>query len=400
MRFFEGYRCGLCGREVPAGSLAGECPACSGPLMCIYDTGLLRRNCTPGDFFSEGAGVWRFRPLLPPFRREITLGEGNTPLLRISGTGGDSGSGGVYIKDESLNPTGSFKARGMAVAVSRFLELGVRSLLVPSAGNAGLALAAYGASAGIRCRIYIPSETPAGVAEECRGYGAEVVVVPGILPDAARRMEEEVEVEKTAVLTTFREPCRVEGKKTIAFEIEAGLPDGTPDWIIFPTGGGTGIVALWKAYGELESLGWLNGRRRPRLVAVQASGCAPIVKAFREGSDSAEPWKDPETIASGVRVPSSRADRLILRALRESGGEAVAVSDGEIIESVKELAAGEGIFPSPEGAAAWAGMKALAREEKIDPSSRVVVVNTAGGARYRFLLDYFRPGLSLSPASA
>jgi threonine synthase len=385
MKYFEGYRCGSCGREVPAGSAAGECPACSGPLLCVYDTAAIRRNAAARTRAAAGAGkgVWRFGDLLPDFARKITLGEGNTPLVPAPRLGEAIGVRDLHVKDESSNPTGSFKARGMAVAVSRLLELGVKEAYVPSAGNAGLALAAYGAAADIRSHIFIPSETPEGVAEECRLYGAEVTVVPGILPDASRALDASVTCDRAGIVSTFREPCRVEGKKTIAFELEEEIE---PDWIVFPTGGGTGIVAFWKAYRELEALGTLR-RPMPRLAAVQAAGCAPIVRAFAEGAEKARPWKDPVTVASGIRVPSSRADALILRALRESGGTAVAVTDGEIMAAVGEIARALGIFPSPEGAATWAGLRRLVAEDKISPSARIVIVNTAGGARYRFLLD-------------
>ncbi len=389
MKYFEGYRCGSCGREVPAGSAAGECPACSGPLLCVYDTSAIRRNAASRSSGPKGAGtgVWRYGDLLPDFSRKITLGEGNTPLIRALRLGEAIGARDLYIKDESSNPTGSFKARGMAVAVSRLLELGVKKAYVPSAGNAGLALAAYGAAAGLACDVFIPSETPEGVAEECRLYGAAVTVVPGILPDAARALDGAVSGDRAGIVSTFREPCRVEGKKTIAFEIEEEIE---PDWIVFPTGGGTGIVALWKAYRELEAIGSMR-RPMPRIAAVQAAGCAPLVRAFVAGAEKAIPWKDPVTIASGIRVPSSRADAIILRALRESGGTAVSITDGEIMEAVSEIARSVGVFPSPEGAATWAGLKRLVREEKISPSSRIVIVNTAGGARYRFLLDSREP---------
>jgi threonine synthase len=389
MKYFEGYRCGSCGREVPAGSAAGECPACSGALLCVYDTAAIRRKAAARTRLSTGAGrgIWRHEDLLPDFARKITLGEGNTPLIRALRLGEAIGARDLYVKDESFNPTGSFKARGMAVAVSRLLELGVKNAYVPSAGNAGLALAAYGAAADIQCHVFIPSETPEGVAEECRLYGAAVTVVPGILPDAARVLDASVSGDRTGIVSTFREPCRVEGKKTIAFELEEEIE---PDWIVFPTGGGTGIVAFWKAYRELEALGTLR-RPMPRLAAVQAAGCAPLVKAFVEGSPRAIPWKDPVTIASGIRVPSSRADALILQALRESGGTAVSVTDGEIMAAVREIAQSLGIFPSPEGAATWAGLRRLVREEKVSPTARIVIVNTAGGARYRFLLDSREP---------
>lgn len=389
VRYFDGYRCSGCEKELPAGSLAGECPSCSSPLLCMYDTGLLKRNASREEFFScDERSVWRFRDLLPDFAVEITLGEGSTPLVEAGRLGELIGATDLYIKDESLNPTGSFKARGMAVAVSRLVDLGITSAAMPSAGNAALALAAYGASAGIETSVFIPSNAPAGVAEECRAYGSSVEVVPGLLPDAATRMNAVMGGDRRGLMATFREPGRVEGKKTIAFEIEADGEGEAVDWIVFPTGGGTGIVAIWKAYRELDELGWL-GHRRPALAVVQSTGCAPIVRAFERGDEKVVPWDDPSTCASGICVPSSRADRLILEALRESGGAAVAVSDEQIIEAVAEISRLAGVFPSPEGAATWAGLKGLVSRGTINPAGRIVLVNTAGGARYRFLFDSF-----------
>lgn len=386
MRFFEGYRCGNCGREVPAGSLAGECPTCHGPLLGEYDLGLLRNTITRDEFFSWGeAGVWRFSPLLPGFIDKVSLGEGNTPLLHAGRLGSVLGMDDLWIKDESSNPTGSFKARGMAVAISRVIDLGASIVSIPSAGNAGLALAAYAAFSGVRAKIYLPSEIPAGFVEECRAYGGEIIVVPGILSDAVERLEEDINDDRVIVLSTFREPCRVEGKKTIAFEIESGFAGDSPDWILFPTGGGTGIVAIWKAYRELELLGWLRGAR-PRIAVVQSTGCAPVVRAFEKGEETIEPWTAPETAAAGIRVSSSRADRQIMKALRETEGTAVAVSEESIIDAVSEMARTTGVFPSPEGAASWAGLKSLVDSGIIERESKVVIVNTAGWSRYRFLL--------------
>jgi threonine synthase len=386
VKYFEGYRCGNCEREVPAGSAAGECPSCSGPLLAVYDLGILGRNVTREEFYGPGRGIWRFRELLPVFPREITLGEGNTPMLDVPVLAASAGCGRLHIKNEALNPTGSFKARGMAAAVSRLVDLGALTGVMPSAGNAGLALAAYGASAGLASRIYIPSVTPEGVEEECAAYGAEVRTIEGILPDAARAMADDGLGECEYAISTFREPCRVEGKKTMAFEIEDDLEGMSPGWIIFPTGGGTGVVAFWKAYLELEELGWLTGER-PRIVAVQSEGCAPVVRAFESGADTMETWTDPVTIASGIRVPASRAERQVLRALRETGGTAVAVSDRAILDSAYRMARAAGIFPSPEGAAALAGLRKLTASGTIGPADAVVIVNTADWTRYRFMLD-------------
>lgn len=386
MRAFEGYRCGNCGREVPAGSTAGECPACAGPLLAVYDLGMLRRRTDRERFLAPGPGVWRFRDLLPAFDRELTLGEGNTPLLEAPRLAAAVGCEGLLIKNEEHNPTGSFKARGMATAVSRLLDIGARCAVMPSAGNAGLALAAYGAAAGLPARIYVPSVTPEGFAAECAAYGARVTVVPGILPDAARRIEEDGLGEGEHLIGTFREPCRVEGKKTMAFELEDQLGGRRADWIVFPTGGGTGVVALWKAYRELGELGWLAGPP-PRIAAVQAAGCAPVVRAFERGDERMQPWPDPETIAPGIRVPASRADRQILRAIAETGGTAVAVGDDAILEAARSMARLAGVLPSPEGAAGLAGLAELVARGTIGPGDRAVVVNTAGWSRYRSMLE-------------
>jgi threonine synthase len=385
VKYFDGYRCGNCEREVPAGTAAGECTSCGGPLLAVYDLGMLRREVTREEFYGPGKGIWRFRQLLPSFSKEITLGEGNTPLIEVPRLAGPAGCGRLYIKNEALNPTGSFKARGMAAAVSRLVDLGARTGVIPSAGNAGLALAAYGAAAGVRARIYIPSVTPEGVGEECAAYGAEVKTIDGILPDAAKAMAEDGFEDGEFAISTFREPCRVEGKKTMAFELEDDLEGATPDWIIFPTGGGTGVVAFWKAYGELEQLGWLEGAK-PRIAVVQSDGCAPIVRAFEAGADTVEPCKDPVTIACGIRVPASRADRQLMKALFETEGAAVAVSDRSIMESSFEMARESGIFPAPEGAATLAGLKKLAAAGTIGAEDTVVIFNTADWTRYRFLL--------------
>ena len=379
MGYLLGYRCGKCGRTVPAGTRVNECPHCAGPLMAYYDIDSLKRRYSADDFFSmRGEGIWRFAPLLPDFKSRISLGEGNTPLIPARNLAELLGVDELYIKDESQNPTGSFKARGMAAAVSRLVDLRVEDAWLPSAGNAALALSAYAAKAGISARVYIPAEPKSSVASECSLYGAKVTVVPGILTDAAARMEDEFEGDSAGVLSTFREPARVEGKKTMAFELAEMI---SPDWILFPTGGGTGIVAMWKAYNELEQLGWLEGAK-PRLVSVQSSGCAPIVKAFEEEAETAEPWPSPCTFASGINVPSSRADSLILAALRESGGTAVAVSDEDIALSIRTTASLEGIFFSPEGAATVAALKKLLAEGKVGRADTAVLFNTASGVRY------------------
>lgn len=386
MHYFEGYQCSDCGRRIPAGSLAGECPECSGVLLGDYDLDAIRRAVAREDFFGPGEGVWRFGQLLPDYSPTLTLGEANTPLIHAGRLGDIVGIPDLYIKDESRNPTGSFKARGMAVAVSRLVYLGVKEAVMPTAGNAGMAFSAYCALAGIAAHVYVPEDTPSSMVKECELYGARVTTMAGSLSQVGVKMEEDPVVRNSVNVATFREPCRVEGKKTMAFELQGQLDGGPPQWILFPTGGGTGIVAIWKAYKEMEELGWFKGEK-PKLAVVQASGCAPLVECFKRGNTTCSYWDDPRTIACGIKVPASRADKLILEALRESGGTAVSVEDDEMIEAIGEIASLVGLFPSPEGAATWAGLKKLVKEGAINSSSRVVIFNTAGGERYGFLFD-------------
>ena len=363
---------------------AGLCPPCGGPLLARYRLDDLRAVLQRDAVRRRPRGLWRWAELLPDVP-PVTLGEGDTPLVPATRLGAALGLRRLFIKDEAVNPTGSFKARGMSVAVSVAAAHGARILAAPSAGNAGGALAAYGARAGLEIRVMMPEGTPRACVEEARRYGARVRLVPGSIADAGRALREELGPagpRRWYDIATFREPFRVEGKKTMGFEIAEQMDFDLPEAIVYPTGGGTGLVGMWKAFEEMEALGWI-GRRRPRMIAVQAAGCAPIVRAFENGATRADPWSDPRTIASGLRVPGSLADDLILDALRASGGAAVAVEDEAIVEAAGRLASQEGIDACPEGGAALAGLVRLLDRRAVDPDDRIVLFNTGAGLKYQ-----------------
>jgi threonine synthase len=324
-----------------------------------------------------------------PVRQEtniVTLGEGMTPLLRAARLGRRYGFGQLFIKEEGLNPTGSFKARGMSAALSRARELGVSRVAAPSAGNAAGALAAYGAAAGMETAVFIPIDAPEINKIESRACGARVYLAKGLISDAAKILREVGPKRGWFDVSTLKEPYRVEGKKTMGFELAEQFAWQLPEAIIYPTGGGTGIIGMWKAFEELQQLGWID-ERRPRMISVQATGCAPIVQAFLEHRSESEPWQDAQTIASGLRVPHAFADYLILRTIRESGGTAIAVSDAEITSAMYQLARTEGLFACPEGAATLAAFKHLATTGFLHPDERVVLFNTGSGLKYAQLMQ-------------
>jgi threonine synthase len=314
----------------------------------------------------------------------VSLGEGFTPLIPLGRYADSNGFSDLLLKDEGANPTGSFKARGMSLAVSMAKELGITELCAPTAGNAGGALAAYAASAGLGSHIYMPEDTPGVNIAECRAYGAEVHLVPGLISDAAEKMGREKR-DGWFDVSTLKEPYRVEGKKTLGFELAEQLDWELPDAIIYPTGGGTGLIGMWKAFGEMEQVGWI-GKKRPRMIAVQAVGCAPVVRAFNAHASACEFWNNASTIASGLRVPKPFADSLILRILAESDGHAVAVSDEDILRTIRQVSAMEGVLLCPEGAAAFAGLEPLVRSGVLSRDSRVVVFNTGSGLKYHEVL--------------
>lgn len=373
--------CARCGRAHPADRLQNLCP-CGGPLLARYELAGLAGRWRPEDLAGR-RDLWRYREVLPIAQGEepLTLGEGGTPLLRSRRIGPAAGLGGLLFKDETLNPTGSFKARGLAVAVHRARALGAERIVLPSAGNAGSAAAAYAAAAGIACSVVVPRGTPAPIVAETRAYGATVELVDGSIADAGRRARELCAEEGGFDVSTLREPYRVEGKKTMGYELAEDLGWTLPDAIVYPTGGGTGLVGMWKAFEELEVLGWI-GAERPRMIAVQAAGCAPIVHAFEAGADRAEPVADPRTVASGLRVPSAIGDFLMLDILRRSGGTAVAVTDEELLEGARRLAREEGILAGPEAGAAVAALPELVRRGTIAPANRVVLFVTGHGLKY------------------
>jgi threonine synthase len=382
--------CSACDRIYEADASRGVCPSCGKVLFARYDLDGLRRAMPRPGFEGRDWDLWRYRELLPVRDRRfvVRLGEGGTPLLclgsRAAGRFGLA-RGQLEVKDEAANPTGSFKARGLAVAVARAVELGARDVALPSAGNAGAAAAAYAAAHGIGCHVAVPSDAPAINVAEVEAYGAELLRVDGLIDAAGARVRELVASGGPgwADLSTLREPYRVEGKKTMGIELAeaGGWGDGwCPDVVVYPTGGGTGIVGMWKAFAELEQLGWI-GARRPRMVVVQAAGCAPLVRAFERGEDHAEPWTDARTLAPGIRVPAAIGDYLILRAVRESGGLAVSVTDGEILRAQRDLARLTGILAAPEGAAPVAALVPLRASGFLEGTERVVVFNTATGLK-------------------
>jgi threonine synthase len=326
-------------------------------------------------------GHWAELLPLADVDRAVTLGEGDTPLIEAGRLGEQLGLEHLYVKEEGVNPTGTFKARGLAMAVSRAVELGVSSFVIPTAGNAGGALAAYAARAGAEAHIYMPADAPRLNQIEVRAHGAQLHLVDGLIDEAGRQAVEAAQTHAWFNVSTFREPHRVEGKKIMGLELAESFDWQLPDVIIYPTGGGTGLVGMWKAFGELEALGWI-GPNRPRMVSVQASGCAPVVRAVEQGADRAHPWDDAHTVAAGLRVPAVFADRLILRAIRESQGTAVAVDDDAILQAQADLAHSEGVLACPEGAATLAGLRKLKQAGWISADQSVVLFNTGSGLKY------------------
>jgi len=377
-------KCSGCGKEYAHHELHTFCSFCQSPLLSIYDLKSIRQTVDRDEISRRPKGMWRWNELLPVLdaKNQVFLGEGDTPLLPLPRLKKGLGLSNLYVKDESSNPTGSFKARGLAAAVSKAKELGVEKVIIPTAGNAGGAMAAYAARAGLRAHIFMPKDTPFANIEESRMAGAEVVLVDGLISDAAGMAGEKARAEGWFDVSTFKEPYRVEGKKVMGYELAESFNWELPDVIIYPTGGGTGLVGMWKAFAELEELGWLENTKRPRMVSVQADGCAPVVKAFQAKASFCDFWTNAQTIASGLRVPKSFADHLILQDIYESNGTAIAVSDKSILESQKQLAVLEGIFAAPEGAATLAALKELLQQGWLHPDERIVLFNTGSGLKY------------------
>lgn len=372
--------CTGCGEGHSHRGVQGVSSCCGLPLFVRYDLAALRGSGLREKLPGRAADLWRYAELLPVEdpAGAPRFGEGWSPLLRLPRLAGELGMDALLLKEEGQNPTGSFKARGLAVAVARAAELGVREVALPTAGNAGAAAAAYAARAGLVCHVFAPRDTPAPILAQTRALGARLELVDGLITDCAARVREGVERSGWVDLSTLREPYRVEGKKTMGIELAEQLGWRLPEIILYPAGGGTGLVGMWKAFEEMETLGWI-GASRPRMFAVQAEGCAPIVRAFEAGADRAEPWESPTTRARGLRVPRAIGDFLMLRALRTSGGGAVAVPDEEMEGWVARGGAASGVYFSREGAATLAALARLRAAGEIAADAEVVCFNTATG---------------------
>lgn len=381
--FLTDLSCTACGRRDEWRRLQNLCQVCHKPLFVEYDLGAVRKSVRRDSLAAREKSLWRYRELLPlPLEIEpVSLGEGGTPLLSAGRFGRQVGLTNLWIKDEGQNPTQSFKARGMAVAVSMAKYLGATKLAVPSAGNAGGALAAYAARAGLEAYIFMPSDTPKANVIECRELGAHVTLIDGLITDCGAEIARRKEKEGWFDVSTLKEPYRVEGKKTLGYEIAEQLGWSLPDVILYPTGGGTGLIGMWKAFAEMESLGWV-GPERPRMFSVQASGCAPIVKAFAAGTSSAEEFPNAHTRASGLRVPKAVGDFLMLKILRDSHGGAIAIEDEEMIKATREIGAAEGLFAAPEGAACFVALRKLVAAGRFGRDEQVVIFNTGSGVKY------------------
>jgi threonine synthase len=363
--------------------------SCGAPLLARYDLDAARR-WSKDSLAGREPNMWRYRELMPLFDGEepITLGEGFTPLFHARSLGRSVGLDRLYIKDESLNPTNSFKARGQSAAITRAKYLGAKTIALPTAGNAGNAASAYAAAGGLACEVFIPRDAKRPFVDECRLYGANVTLVDGLITDAGRIAAETGKPLGWYDVSTLKEPYRIEGKKTMAYELAEQLDWQWPDWIVYPTGGGTGMVGMWKAFDELERIGWMPTGKRPRMVSVQAENCAPIVRAFQQGTEKAEPWADATTIADGLRVPRAIGDFLILRAVRDSGGTALAIADRAMVAGMLQIGKHEGISAAPEGGAALAAIEQLASSGTIKRHESVVLFNTGGALKYLDVLSH------------
>ena len=382
MPYVTHLECSRCRRQYEAGKPHNLCE-CGAPLLVRYDLKEIAR-LTPRESLAAGpASMWRYRALLPCGDESIvSLGEGFTPMIRARRLGQRYGAPRLFIKDEALNPTGTFKARGLCCAVSMARQLGLSRLAIPSAGNAASALAAYAAAAGIEAHIFMPTDVPMANLVECRSFGARVNLVNGLISDCARLVAERSPKEGWFDVSTMKEPYRVEGKKTMGYEVAEQLDWKLPDAIFYPTGGGVGLIGMWKAFEEMEELGWIEPGVRPKMIVVQAEGCCPVVRAYERGAEKAEFFHGAETIAAGLRVPKPLADFLILDYVRQSGGACVSVTDQEILEAVREMSSLEGILPAPEGAACLPAWRKLVAQGLLTPEQTAVLFNTGSGLKY------------------
>ena len=373
--------CSLCATKFDAGAAANLC-ACGGPLLVRYDFSVIRHRWLRRDVASGPASMWRYAPVLPAAEASVvTLGEGWTPLIRTKRLGARIGADALWVKDEGINPTASFKARGLSCAVSMCVELGIKKVAIPSAGNAASAMAAYAAAAGIEAHIFMPRDVPQANYLECKAYGAYVTLVDGLISDCGRIVAERGPQEGWFDVSTLKEPYRIEGKKTMGYEVAEQMGWELPDAIFYPTGGGVGMIGMWKAFDEMEKLGWIGGRR-PKMIAVQAEGCQPVVRAFDANEARSKFFEGAHTVASGLRVPKPLGDFLVLNAVRESGGTAIAVSDEEMLTAGVQLASDEGIYAAPEGAACVIAAQKLLESGFLKSTDRIVLYNTGSGLKY------------------
>jgi threonine synthase len=388
MSFLTHLECGLCKKEYDSNKIWNLCPECGKPLLARYDIEAAKKAFPKEKLKGRVNTLWRYKEMLPVLKEEnmLSLGEGLTPLIEAKRLSKIYNHKNLFIKDESLNPTTSFKARGLCMAISKAKELGVKDVSIPSAGNAAGAMCAYAALGGMNSFVFMPVDVPKPFIAECKALGAEVSLINGLITDCGKAAAELVKKFGRFDVSTLKEPYRLEGKKTMGYEIAEQMNWELPDVIIYPTGGGTGLVGMWKAFDEMEKLGWI-GSKRPRMVSVQSTGCAPIIKAFNEGKEFAEAWAGASTIADGLRVPAAVGDFLILRGIRESNGTAIAVDDKEIFNAANIIARNEGIFPAPEGGATLAAFVELKKINWIKEDDSVVLFNTGSGHKYMSLWD-------------
>ena len=373
--------CSRCKKSYSPTELLNLCE-CGGPLLVNYDLSALRASWHKEQLSSAVNSMWRYAPVLPAdLAQAVTLLEGWTPVIEATSLGREIGASNLWIKDEGRNPTDSFKARGLCCAVTMAKKLGATKLAIPSAGNAAGALAAYAAAAGLEANIFMPQDVPQANFIECKAHGANVTLVDGLISDCGRIVGERKVREGWFEVSTLKEPYRIEGKKTMGYEVAEQFGWELPDAILYPCGGGVGLIGMWKAFDELEELGWI-GPKRPKMIAVQAAGCAPITRAFDAGAESSEFWNGASTVASGLRVPKALGDFLVLKAVRDSGGTAISISDEQMIDAGLLMAETQGIFPAPEGGACVAAAQLLIKREFLQSNERIVIYNTGSGYKY------------------
>src|ERR1700686_1694266 len=388
--------CSVCCKRRESGIVHNLCE-CGGPLLVRYDLEKAKATWKREAVACGPPTLWRYAPVLPvrDARSIVSLGEGMTPLIRTARIRAQLGARNLWVKDEGLNPTGSFKARGLSCAVSMLVELGIRKVAIPSAGNAASAMAAYAAAAGIEAFIFMPRDVPQANFIECKAFGANVTLVDGLISDCGRIVAERKDAEGWFDVSTLKEPYRIEGKKTMGYEVAEQLGWTLPDAIFYPAGGGVGLIGMWKAFGEMESLGWISSKRS-KMIAVQTEGCQPVVRVFERGESKSQFWENAHTVAAGLRVPKPLGDALMLDAVRKSGGTAIAVSDEELLDACLELGADEGIFAAPEGGACVAALRKLLANGFLKPEERILLYNTGAGLKY---LEAFSPRFPRSTAS-